>query len=186
MLPWKTLSRDLILDHSKYLQVENHTLRLPDGRVFTRWPWLVMPDYTLITAETLDGRVLVFRQTKYALDGASLALPGGYCEAGEDPLGAAQRELHEETGYQADTWISLGSYRVDGNHGAGNAHLFLARRAYLTEKVSSDDLEEQELLLFSRQQAATALARGEFKVLAWTTCLALALNILAEQPSPDA
>ena len=40
---------------------------------------------------------------------------------------------------------------------------------------NADDLEEQELLLLSRAEIETALAAGQFKVLAWTTAIALAL-----------
>ena len=44
--------------------------------------------------------------------------PGGKMELVE-PLAAAKRELLEETGYESDDWVSLGSYRVDPNRGWG-------------------------------------------------------------------
>lgn len=175
MRSWKTLARDIALQHSPYLRVENHTIRLPDDRVLTRWPWLEMRDYVIVAVETAGGQLLIFRQTKYGVEGDTLALVGGYVDPGEEPLAAAQRELREETGYISGDWLSLGSYRVDGNHGAGTAHLYLARRAHFAGRSSSDDLEEQELLELTPTEAAQALERGEFKVLAWTACLALAL-----------
>ena len=72
-------------------------------------------------------------------------------------------------------WIDLGKYAVDGNRGAGTAHLFLARGAEWRQPIDADDLEEQELLLLTRAEMRAALQRGEFKVLPWATAVALAL-----------
>lgn len=181
MQPWKTLSRRTILNHSEYLVVENHTVELPDGRVIPDWPWLIMPDYIIALAVTEGGEFLCFRQTKYGLDGTSLAPVGGYLEADENPSTAAQRELLEETGYEAPDWVSLGHYRVDGNRGAGTAYFFLARGARRVAEPNADDLEEQELLHLSRSEIKAALAAGEFKVLPWTTAVALALLYLHKE-----
>jgi ADP-ribose pyrophosphatase len=178
MQSWKTLSRRTILNHSRFLVVEEHTIELPDGRVISDWPWIISPDYVIVLAVTEDGEFLCFRQTKYGVDGTSLAPMGGYLEPGEDPLTAAQRELLEETGYEAPDWINLGQYRVGGNHGVGMAYLFLARGAHRVAEINSDDLEEQELFPLTRSEIEAALAAGEFKVLAWTTAVALALLCL--------
>ena len=175
MRPWKTLSRSIILDFGKFLVVENHAVELPDGRVIPDWLWLNTPGYVNILAVTEDEKCLCFRQTKYAIEGTSLAPVGGYLEPGEDPLVGAKRELLEETGYEAADWTNLGRYCVDGNRGAGIAHLFLAQNARRVGDAESDDLEEQQLLMLSRSEIEAALAAGDFKVLAWATVVALAL-----------
>lgn len=175
MQSWKTLSRQTVLEYSEFLTVESHTVELPDGQVISDWPWLVTPDYINVVAVTEIGEFICFRQTKYGVEGTSLAPVGGYLEADEDPLDTAKRELLEETGYESHSWLSLGSYTVDGNRGAGIAHLFLARDARRVAEPISDDLEEQQLLHLSRSEVEAALAAGEFKVLAWATIVALAL-----------
>ncbi len=176
MQTWKTLSRRTVLSHSKYLTVESHTVELPNGQVLADWPWLVTPDYVNVVAIDENDDFLCLRQTKYAVDGTSLAAVGGFVEPEEEPLAAAQRELHEETGYEASDWVNLGSYPVDGNRGAGTAHLFLARDARRTADPCADDLEEQQLIHLSRTEVKTALLGGEFKALPWTTAVALALQ----------
>jgi 8-oxo-dGTP pyrophosphatase MutT (NUDIX family) len=176
MQPWKTLSRRTVVAHSKFLTVENHTVQLPDGRVISEWPWVVLPDYVNVIAVTEGGQFLCLHQTKYAVNGTSLAAIGGYVEPGEEPLAAAKRELLEETGYKALKWVNLGSYQVDGNRGAGTAHLFLAQDASCVTQPSPDDLEEQRLVLLSRSEVHSALAAGDFKVLPWVAAVALALH----------
>ena len=179
MKSWRTLSRTQVLRRGRFLTLEDHDVELPDGRVIEGWPWLVLPDYVNIMAETPEGKFVCFRQTKYAIgDGTSLAPVGGYVEPGESPGAAARRELLEETGYEASQWISLGSYVADGNRGGGVAHLFLARGARKTGTPGSDDLEDQELQILSRHELDQALAAGEFKVLSWCANVALALLYL--------
>jgi ADP-ribose pyrophosphatase len=175
MKTWKTLSRKTILDHSRYLKVEEHVVELPDGRQMPDWGWIITYDYVNVLARTAQEEFICFRQTKYGVEGVSLAPVGGHIEAGEDPLAAAKRELLEETGYQATLWKGLGSYRVDANHGCGMAHLFLAEGAEKIAEPVSDDLEEQELLLLDREEMQAALLEGEFKVLSWGMAAAMAL-----------
>src|SRR5512136_3441609 len=178
MQPWKILARNTILNHSKFLVVENHTVELPEGRVISDWAWVITPDYINVVAVTEGGRFLCFRQTKYAVEGTSLAPVGGYLEPGEEPLAAAQRELLEETGYEATEWIALGRYRVDANRGAGTAHFFLALHAHHVAERNADDLEEQHLLLLTRAELEEALTTGQFKALPWAAIVALALRHL--------
>ena len=176
MQEWETLARKMILDHSKYLRVENHTVQLPTGRVIPDWPWIITPDYINAVVVDVEGRFLCFRQTKYGIQGTSLAPVGGYIEPGEEPLATAKRELREEMGYEASEWADLGQYRVDANRGAGIGYLYLARGARRVAQPHSDDLEEQELLYLMRADIEAALDRGEFKVLAWAAVVALALR----------
>ncbi|MCP4419129.1 MAG: NUDIX hydrolase, partial [Chloroflexi bacterium] len=175
---WKTIQRRTILDHSKFLQIEEHVVQLPNGRIINNWPWVVTPDFINVVAVTEDGRFPIFRQTKYSIQGISLAPVGGYLEPGEEPLAAAQRELREETGYVASEWHPLGQFPVDGNRGAGTAHFFLAQQAQFAVPIDADDLEEQQLLLMSREAIDAALAANEFKLLPWVAIVTMALRQL--------
>lgn len=181
MEKWKTLSRETVLDRGKFLRVEDHVVQLPDGQTIAQWPWIITPDYINVVAITAAGKFLLFRQTKYSVEGTSLATVGGYLEPGEEPLAAAKRELLEETGCAAEDWAFLGRFSVDGNRGAGHAHFFLATNAYAAAAIDADDLEEQELLQLEQDAVEEALDAGEFKLLAWATIVALALRHLAAQ-----
>jgi len=175
---WKTRTRRVVFDQSPWLVVEYHEVELPDGRVIPEWTWLKTPNYINVVVETETGHFLCFRQRKYAVAEPMLALVGGYIEPGEAPLAAAKRELQEETGYTSEEWIDLGNYVVDPNRGVATGYLFLARRARQVSTIASDDLEEHEFLLLTKQELESALAQGKFIILAWAAAVAFALRRL--------
>ncbi len=96
-------------------------------------------------------------------------------------LSAAQRELGEETGYQAENWFNLGQYLVDPNRGIATGHLFLATGARQAVQPVQDDLEEQELIFLKRETLENALSNGKIQVLAWAATVALGLRVLDQQ-----
>lgn len=179
---WQTRSVHKVFESGKWVSIEHHEVELPDGRVIPDWPWITTPSYINIVPVTPAGRILCFRQLKYAFDTPSLALVGGYIEPGEEPLAAAQRELLEETGCTASGWHSLGNYWVDPNRGVARGHFFLALDAQSVADRDADDLEFQEPRLLTLSEAADALANGDFQVQAWALCLALALRYMQDQP----
>ena len=176
--PWKTLSRETILNQNKFLSVENHVVELPDGRIIPDWAWVNIPDAAIVLAVTENQQFLCFRQTKYAVDGITLATVGGMIEENEDPLEAAKRELLEETGYAAMEWVSLGKYILDPNRGMANMHLFLAMRVKPVAATIVDDLEDQELIFLSREEIEKALLAGEFKILTSSAVISMSLNYI--------
>ncbi len=178
MKTWKTLSSETILNSNKFLSVEKHKVELPDGKIIHDWQKVITPDFISVVVVTNENKFLIIRQYKYAINEISLAPVGGYIEPDEIPLDAAKRELMEETGYSADEWISLGSYVVDSNRGCGTANLFLAMNAKKIAEPDNDDLEEQEILLLTRDELETAISQNEFKVVPWLTNILLSLRFL--------
>lgn len=53
--------------------------------------------------------ILLVSQFRYPYNEEILEIPAGKLEAGEEPYGAALRELEEETGFTTDKLISLGT-----------------------------------------------------------------------------
>ena len=180
---WTTLSRRVLLDQGRFLKVEEHEVELPDGRTIPDWPWVCIPDAVIILPMTPEGNFLCFRQTKYAVEGTTLAPVGGMIEPDEKPLTAAKRELLEEMGCEAPEWINLGHFILDPNRKVAEVHLFLAKSAKMVTAPVSDDLEDQEILQLSQADLEKALFAGEFKVLSWSTVAALSLHHIKDRGS---
>ncbi len=175
MKPWKTLSRELILDFSSYLAVESHTVELPNGRVIDNWPWVIIPEFVDVLPVLEDGRLLCMRQFKYGVGEVSLSTMGGMIDAGETPEQAARREMYEEMGCEARKMVFLGKYAVDANRRCGAAYLFLALDARQVAEPNSGDLEEQEIMPLTRNELRVAMLNGEFKMLSWAATVGMGL-----------
>ncbi len=176
MKPWKTISKDAILNTNKFLKIEKHAVQLPDGKVIPDWQYVITPDFVSIVALTKKGEFVVIKQYKYAVGEVTISPVGGYIEPGEEPLESAKRELREEAGYESENWISLGKYVIDSNRGCGNAYLFLAKDAEQTCIPNSGDLEEQEILLLSRTEIDEIISEEKLKVIPWIANFLLALR----------
>ncbi|MDK9722574.1 MAG: NUDIX hydrolase [Rhodospirillales bacterium] len=175
LAPWTVEASDLELDAHPRLRVWRQRVGLPDGRQVDDFWRIEVPDYAMMAVFTADGRLILERHYRHGVGQVTLTLPAGGLEAGEDPLEAAKRELLEETGHRAPDWRSLGGYVLGANGHFCRGHLFLAKGAVKVALPNSGDLEETELVYFTRQEALTALKNGEITVLSCAATLALAL-----------
>ena len=119
------------------------------------------PDWVCILALTDAGDAVLVEQYRYGIDRLSLEFPAGAIDGGEDPLGAAQRELREETGFVSDDWASVGRLAVEPSRHTNWAHLFVARGA---RRVAEPELDATEDLVVVERPAGSlpsAVAVGE-------------------------
>lgn len=91
----------------KLLDVRRDRVRLPDGQEAVR-EYIRHPGAVVIVALRADGQLIVERQFRYPLRRAFIEFPAGKIDRGEAVLACAQRELREETGYEAAQWRYLG------------------------------------------------------------------------------
>ena len=179
--PWKTLRTHLLLDRSPRLRVLADDLLLPDGQVVEGYLRLEAPDYAVIIPVNDAGQVLFMRCYKRGVDAIDLQLPAGGIDPEESALEAAQRELREETGCQAAAWQDLGGYVVGGNMGISRAHFFLATGCRQTSQPTAGDLEEQELVWASLQDAQRWYQAGNvYRQVSTVAALGLAFAVMAE------
>jgi ADP-ribose pyrophosphatase len=90
-----------------FLQVRRDEVRLPGGKLAER-EYIVHPGAVMIVPIADDGQLVVERQHRYPLDRVLLEFPAGKLDPDETTLHCAQRELREETGFQAREWAYAG------------------------------------------------------------------------------
>ncbi len=174
--PWVVRAEQSLLSRPPFLEVTAQAVELPDGRLVGDFYQIAMPDYVCVFAEAEDGRLPLLRSYRHGPRRICLNCPGGRIEPGEEPLAAAQRELLEETGYASSMWAQLGSFVTQANQRCQTAHLFHAAGCRTRQEPVSGDLEEQELVLMSRDDALRAMRAGEFAVMEHAALLALATH----------
>lgn len=98
---FKRLSRTLI-HNGKIIDYYQDTIKLPNGNE-TVWDFIAHKGAAAMIAVREDGKLLMVRQWRNALERYTLEIPaGGLNSIDEEAEVAAVRELREETGYIAE------------------------------------------------------------------------------------
>jgi len=158
--PWPLL-KDEELMKTPVFTLTRQTCRSPkDGgdKVFTV---LDVPDWVQVLALTDDGQAVLVSQYRIGSREVSLELPGGVVEAGQTPLEAAQRELREETGYQAVAWRQMAAFRPNPAVQNNTAHFFVAEGARLAGPTDFDENEDLELSLVPLNSLKEMINKGQ-------------------------
>lgn len=98
---FKRSARTLI-HNGKIIDYYQDTIELPNGNEAV-WDFIDHKGAAAMIAVREDGKLLMVRQWRNAIDRYTLEIPAGGLNGSDEPTGeAAIRELKEETGYLAD------------------------------------------------------------------------------------
>ncbi|MBI5684108.1 MAG: NUDIX hydrolase [Verrucomicrobia bacterium] len=86
-------------------------------------------DYVAVVTVDSEGRLLLVRQLRPAVDGVTLEFPCGHVEPGETPEDAARKELLEETGHVAERFELLANLSPDTGRLGNRMWVFFAGNA---------------------------------------------------------
>jgi ADP-ribose pyrophosphatase len=176
------LSRRPVFD-GRLLHVYEDEVALPDGRPARR-EVVHHRGAVGVVAVAPDGRVVLVRQWRHAIERALWEIPAGTRDADEEPSVTASRELEEETGYTAGSWRSLGSACV--SPGYSREVLWFFQASGLVEGAAAMDPDETiDVGWFGPAEILSLVASGgtDLKTLAG---LALAGLLPAMPPSSSA
>ena len=108
---FKRLSRDLVYKGS-IIDYYKDTVQVPNGNV-VKWDFIGHKGAAAIVPVREDGKILMVRQYRNALDRYTLEIPAGGLNGADEPTKtAAARELEEETGYRSEDVDFLISIRT--------------------------------------------------------------------------
>jgi len=115
---------------------------MPDGTVASR-EVVEHPGGVCVAPLTDDGEIVMVRQFRYPYSEVLLELPAGKLEKGEEPFLAGKRELREETGATAKSYVSLGKLYPTPGYCGEIIHMYLARAlSFGEQQLDSDEFLE--------------------------------------------
>jgi ADP-ribose pyrophosphatase len=121
----KRFERDELVFDGILAKVHKVHLAMGDGRVVQR-DYIHYPGAAIVLPILEDGRIVLIRNWRFAVEAELYELPAGCLEGGEDPIVCARRELTEETGYAAGRWEKLGGFFTGPGTSDEYIHAYLA------------------------------------------------------------
>lgn len=131
--------------------VEHREYACPGGGRIAR-DIVVHPGAVVILPILPDGRIVLIRNYRYAVDRELWELPAGTRESGEEPIDTARRELEEETGYRAEKmapfiefYTSPGILSEKMSVFVASGLTFVGQRLEAGEKIVTEPLSIDEI-----------------------------------------
>ncbi|MDR1964884.1 MAG: NUDIX hydrolase, partial [Planctomycetaceae bacterium] len=123
---------------------------------------VIHPGAVVILPILDDGRLVLIRQQRVAVDETLIELPAGTLEPNEQPLSTARRELIEETGYTAKTMTLIMTFFASPGFVREEMQLFKATDL-IPGPTAMEDGEKIETLIVDLPQALQMITDGQIK-----------------------
>ncbi len=137
----KRIKRELVAK-GHIFDYYHDTMQIPNGNVAV-WDFIQHKGAAAIVPVREDGKILMVRQYRNALDRYTLEIPAGGLNGADEPTDvAAMRELEEETGYKCDKVELLLSIRTAVAFCNEKIDIYLARDL----QPSKQHLDEDEYI----------------------------------------
>ncbi|MFX0168931.1 MAG: NUDIX domain-containing protein [Candidatus Hodarchaeota archaeon] len=171
---WKRLHRVAVYQNP-WITVYEDQVQLPTGQ--TTIYGVVTPPHDFVgIVPLLDSKtVILVRQYRYIQDKVTWEIPSGAMEAGETPHQAAQRELREEIGYQANHFEQLSLMRSNKSVMDDQGFIFLAT-GLAPSKAIPDETEAFQVVSVSLDLAMEMVTRFEI-----TDCVSIIGLLLVQK-----
>lgn len=135
---FKRLDRELVY-HGAIVDFYKDTVQVPNGNV-VEWDFIGHKGAAAVVPVREDGKLLMVRQYRNALDRYTLEIPAGGLNSPDEPTrDAAARELEEETGYRSDELEWLITIRTTVAFCNEKIDIYVAKNLIKTEQHLDED-----------------------------------------------
>ncbi len=135
---YKRINRELV-SKGAIIDYYQDTMQVSNGNI-AKWDFIDHKGAAAVVAVCEDGRLLMVRQYRNALERETLELPAGGLNDREEPTAdAARRELSEETGYTCQELELLTSIYTTVAFCNEKIDIYLARNLQLGEQHLDED-----------------------------------------------
>ena len=156
--PWKVLQRTWPYT-DPWVKVQRDEVIRPDGLPGTYAVVHIKPGVCVLALDD-RGNVHLTEEFHYAVNRDTIECVSGGRDGDEDPLVAAQRELREELGIEADDWLDLGLVNPLTASLLSPTQLFLARQLRFTT-ASPESTEVIRPVVMPLSEAVEKVMRSE-------------------------
>jgi len=118
-------------------------------------------DWVNVIPRTEDGRIILVKQYRIGTKDFSLEIPGGMLDEGDDPAGAAARELLEETGYAGEEPILLGVVHPNPAIQTNRCYTYLINNVVFKTPPQQDSTEDIEVQFASLAHIPELIRKGK-------------------------
>jgi len=160
----------------RVFKVLEEDVLLPNGHR-SRLSWIDHKSCIAVVPVDEEGNFLLIRQYRHATGGYLLEIPAGNIDEGESPELCVQRELGEETGFQAGRITSLFEGYLIPGYGNEYMYFYLAQELYAAPLPPDDD-EIIEIVKASPTEVKDKLRRGEIRDVKTALGITLAMEHL--------
>ncbi|MBF0779882.1 MULTISPECIES: NUDIX hydrolase [unclassified Granulicatella] len=146
----------------RIFSVEQHHVTLPNGKTALR-DVILHNGAVAIIAITPENKLVLVKQYRKGVEKMLIEIPAGMLDKkGELPLAAAQRELIEETRYEAREWEKVITMSMSPGYLSEEITLFLAKGLFPTtlSHLTLDEDEFVEVLELSRKDVEEYIKIG--------------------------
>ena len=177
-MSWKIIKSEQLFN-DLWFKVRKDTCQQPSGKIVDPYYVYEFPHWVTAVAVTKEGKIILERQYRHALQETAWEIPGGCVDDTDaDFQSAIQRELLEETGYEFQEYHYLGKTSANPSTNSNWMHMFLATGGELKYQQSLDENEDIEVHLFTVDEVKSKLKAGEIIQSMHVTCLFYALEKL--------
>ncbi len=157
----KRLNRELKFK-GKIIDFYQDTIEV-DGDHTVVWDFIKHKGAAAVVPVTEDGRILMVRQYRNALDRYTLEIPAGALDSEDEPgLTCAARELEEETGYRSDNLERLITLRTTVAFCNERIEVYVAKNL-IPSKQHLDEDEFIDLKAYSLNDLKQKIFTGEIE-----------------------
>ena len=157
----KRRKRELVYQGA-VLNVYRDQVELPNGNV-AEWDYIHHDGAAAVVPVTEDGKILMVRQDRNALDRATLEIPAGKLDdPKEEGIVCAKRELEEETGFRSEQLEWLITLRTTVAFCNERIEIFVAKNLIPTEQHLDED-EFVEVEAYTMEELKEKIFAGEIE-----------------------
>jgi ADP-ribose pyrophosphatase len=177
---WKILSSEYLFS-DLWFKVRKDRCQTPEGKIVDPYYVYEFPTWVTAVAITEEGKIILERQYRHALEEVCIEIPGGCVDDTDASLeDAIRRELLEETGYTFSSFEYLGKVSANPSTNNNLMHMFLAKGGKKTASQELDHNEEIEINLVTVEELKQLIRENKIVQSMHVTCMLYALERLGE------